>query len=169
MRQDSVDKPGPSKRLLNVTAWCTYASGVVSIFGIAFLFAFFVLGAPTGTYNDIAVIVQFVLMLPLVFTLYQVLRPIDPKVSLISSSFGLVGMTAVILLQLLLVTGVIPFAIQIVLVLLAFFVVLVWFVLNGRLAPFTDKLPDSMLFHVLAWLYIGYPLWAFNVGRRLQQ
>jgi hypothetical protein len=74
----------------------------------------------------------------------------------------------VIILQILLVTGVLPFANQIVPVVIAFLVVLVWFVINGYLARSTDKLPGSMLLHVLAGLYIGYPFWVFSAGRRMR-
>lgn len=75
-------------------------------------------------------------------------------------------MLAVIVLQLLLVTGVLSFQQQIGIVLVAFLVVLVWFVINGYLARSTNLLPKSMVLHVLGGLYIGYPIWAFSLGRR---
>jgi len=77
-------------------------------------------------------------------------------------------MLAVIVLQVLLVTGVLPFANQIVPVVIAFLVVLVWFIINGKLASFTAKLPSNMLLSVLAGLYFGYPFWAFSVWRRMR-
>ena len=77
-------------------------------------------------------------------------------------------MLAVIVLQLLLVTDVLPFANQIVPVVIAFLVVLVWFIINGVLARSTDKLPSNMLLNVLAGLYVGYPFWAFSTWRRLR-
>jgi hypothetical protein len=166
--EDSQPGLGPSEQLLRVASACAYASGIASIFGIIFLFAFFILGAPTGRLNDIAVIVQFLLMLPLAVALYQILRHINSTLSLIALLFGLIGMVAVIFLQFLLVVGVLPFTVQIVPVIMAFLIVLVWFVINGYLARFTDTLPTSMVFHVLAWLYVGYPFWAFSVGRRLR-
>lgn len=168
MTEDSQPRLKPSRQLLRVAPACAYASGIASVFGIIFLFAFFILGEPTGRLNDIAVIVQFVLMLPLAVALYQILRRINSILSLIALLFGLIGMVAVIVLQFLLVVGVLPFANQIVPVLIAFLIVLVWFVINGYLARFTDSLPNSMIFHVLAWLYVGYPFWAFSVGRRLR-
>jgi hypothetical protein len=158
----------PTGQLLRVAPAFAYASSVASVFGIIFLFAFFILRAPTGRLNDIAVIVQFLLMLPLAVALYQILKHVNSILSLIALLFGLIGMVAVIVLQFLLVVGVLPFADQIVPVLIAFLIVLVWFVINGYLARFTDSLPDSMAFHVLAWLYIGYPFWAISVGRRLR-
>ena len=160
--------PRPTTGLIGVAAWCAYVSGYVSILGIAFLFAFFVLGAPTGRLNDIAVIVQYSLMLPIALALYQILRSYNPSLSLAALLIGIPGMLAVIVLQILLVTGVLPFANQIVPVVIAFLVVLVWFVINGYQARSTDPKPDRMILHVLAGLYIGYPLWAFSVRRRLR-
>ena len=132
----------PSAGLIRAAAWCAYGSGIASAFGIAFLFAFFVLGAPTGRINA--------------------------KLSLAALLIGIPGMFAVIILQILLVTDVLPFANQIVPVVVAFLVVLVWFIVNGFLGRTSEKLPGGMLLHVLAGLYIGYPIWAFSVGRRLR-
>lgn len=153
---------------VRVAAFCAYTSGIVSIFGIVFLIAFFGLGAPTGRLNDIAVIVQYSLMLPIAFALYQILRPYNPGLSLAALLIGIPGMLAVIVLQILLVSGVMPFPVQIGLVVIAFLVVLVWFIIVGYLGRSTEKLPKSMLLHVLAGLYIGYPIWAFSLGRRLR-
>ncbi len=77
-------------------------------------------------------------------------------------------MVAVIVLQILLVTGVLPFAQQIGMVIVGFLMVLGWFVIMGYLVRSTDKLPNSMLLHVLAGLLIGYPIWAFLLWRRLR-
>ena len=49
----------------------------------------------------------------------------------------------------------------------AFMVILAWFIITGHLGRSTNKLPNSMLLHVLAGLYFGYPVWAFSLGRRL--
>ena len=153
--------------MARVAVWCAYASGIVSIFGIVFLLAFFGLRAPTGTLNDIAVIVQYSLMLPIAFALYQILRPFNSRLSLAALLIGVPGMIAVIILQALLVSDVIPFSAQIVPVIIAFLVVLVWFVIVGILGRSTERVPNGMLLHVLAGLYIGYPIWAFSLGRRL--
>ncbi|MFQ5944019.1 MAG: hypothetical protein ACE5JF_10740, partial [Anaerolineales bacterium] len=136
--------------VVGLAAWCAYASSIASILGIVFLFAFFGLGAPTGTLNDIAVIVQYSLMLPIALAFYLILRPHNPSLSLAALLVGIPGMLAVIVLQILLVTGVLPFAVQIGLVVIAFLVVLVWFIIIGYLGRSTDKLPNSMLLHVLA-------------------
>lgn len=158
---------GASRRFVRFAGWCAYASGIVSIFGIVFLVAFFTLGGLFGPLNDIAVIVQYILMLPIALTLRQLLRPYGPGLSLIGMLLGIVGMLAVIILQILLVAGALPFNQQIVMVIPAFLLVLVWFIINAILGRSSDLLPNSMLFNVLAGLYIGYPFWGYSVGRRL--
>ena len=46
------------RQLVRVAGWCAYASGIVSIFGILFLVAFFTTFiGPLGTLNDIAVVI----------------------------------------------------------------------------------------------------------------
>ena len=156
----------PSYRLAR---WCAYTSGVVSIFGIVSLVAFFTTFiGPLGILNDIAVVIQYVLMLPIAFALHQALRPHGPSLSLVAVVLGVAGMLGVIVLQLLFMTGMLPYAQYIVLVSAGFLVVLGWFVMVGYLGRFTDKLPNSMLLHVLAELYFGYPLWAFSLARRLR-
>ena len=157
-----------ANRSVRVAAFCAYASGVVSIFGIIFLFAFFGIGAPTGRLNDIAVIVQYSLMLPIAIALYQILREFNPRLNLVALLIGIPGMLAVIILQILLVTGAVPFSIQILPVIVAFLIVLIWFFIMGYLSRSTEMLPKSMLLHVLAGLYVGYPLWAFSVWRRMR-
>ena len=155
--------------LLYVAIWCCYASGLVSIFGIAFLVAFFTTFiGPLGTLNDIAVVIQYLLMLPLALALHQMLRPSGPTLSLVALLLGIPGMVAVVALQLLFVTGVLPYAQYIVLVSAGFLVVLGWFLMVRLLGQFTGVLPRSILLHILAGLYFGYPFWAFSLARRLR-
>ena len=156
-----------------MAGWCAYASGIVSIFGIVFLVALYVgifvfdgyFGF--GNLNDISVIVQYSLALPIALALHQALRPHRPVFSLVSLLLGVAGMIAAIVLQILLVAGVLSFREQVGMLFVAFMVVLAWFVITGYLARSSDKLPKSMLMYVLAGLYVGYPVWAFSLGRRL--
>jgi len=55
--------------LVGVAGWCAYLSGIVAIFGIVFLVAFFTVGGGFGKLNDIAAIVQLTFMLPIALTL----------------------------------------------------------------------------------------------------
>ena len=164
----SVHMPGP-RWLTRGAAWCAYASGGVSFFGIVFLVAFFTTFiGPLGTLNDIAVAIQYAFMLPIALALHGLVRPYGPVLSLVALLLGVAGIFAVIVLQILLVTGVLLFEQQVGMVIVGSLVVLAWFVITGHLGRSTGKLPNSMLLHVLAGLYFGYPVWAFSLGRRLR-
>ena len=133
-----------------MAGWCAYASGIVSIFGIVFLVAFFTTFiGPLGTLNDISVIIHYTLTLPIALVLRQLLQPHGPVLSLVAMLLGIVGMVAAIVLQVLLVTGVLSFTQQVGMVIVAFMVILAWFVLNGYLGRSTNNLPNSMLLHLL--------------------
>ena len=152
-----------------MAARCAFASGIVSIFGIVFLVAFFATFiGPLGTLNDIAVVIQYGLMIPIAFALHEMLRPQRPTLSLATLLLGVAGMIAVIVLQALLVAGVLSFEQQVGMVIPGFLVVLAWFVMVSHFGTPTDALPKSMLLHVAAGLYFGYPFWAFSLERRLR-
>ncbi len=157
----------PRDRLFRVSGWCAYASGVACIFGIVFLVVFFTVGGIFGPLNDIAVIVQYVLALPIVFALQRLQRPQNSALNRIATLIGVAGMLAVIALQTLLVTGVLPFSQQVGPVMGGFMVILAWFVISAYLGRDNNDVPSNMLLAVLAGLYIAYPIWAFSFGRQL--
>jgi hypothetical protein len=150
----------PQDRLFRVAGWCAYASGVACIF-------FGGAGGMFGTLNDIAVIVQYVIALPIVFAIQRLQRPQDPTLNRIATLIGIAGMLIVILLQTLLVLDVIPFSQQIGPVIGGFMVILAWFVLSAHIGRDNEDVPSNMTLAVLAGLYIAYPVWAFSLGRRL--
>ena len=154
--------------LPRVAIGCAYVSAVVSVFGIVSLVLFFTILPALGTLNDIAVIVQYTLMLPIAVYLHVTLRPHEPRRSTTAFIVGILGMLAVILLQLLLVTDVMSFGVQIGLVIAAFLVVLWWFVLVRRLSGGGDTVAEGIVLTVLAGLYFGYPFWAFSLARRIR-
>lgn len=135
--------------------------------GIVLLVAFVFRGGVFGPLNDVAVIVQYTLMLPIAVVLRRLLRERGPGLALAATTIGIFGMLAVVVLQSLLVLGAMPFSRQIVLVVPAFLVVLVWFVLCARLAGGDDPVPSGLPLSILAGLYVGYPVWGYTVGRRL--
>ncbi len=157
----------PPVWLMRLTVLFAFSSVIASVFGIVFLVIFFTFGGIFGTFNDIVVIIQHLLMMPIAITLWRLSRPDRSTLSFAALLIGMAGMIAVVLLQLLLVTGNLPFSQQIGMVIIAFLVVLVWFIINQYLGPNTDILPRSMLLTVLAGLCFGYPVWAFSLGRRL--
>ena len=166
--------PAPTRtrpdRLVRVAGLCAYASGIACIFGIGFLVAFLTtfIGL-MGTLNDVSVIVQYTLALPVVLALQRLLQPRGPTLSLVALVLGLVGMAGVIVLQALLVVGVLSFGRQIGMVVAAFMAILAWLVITGHLGRTTKTSPKDMFLHVLAGLYFGYPVWAFSLARRLRE
>ncbi len=158
---------GPPAALLRLAGRCAYASGIASIFGIAFLVIFFSIGGIFGPLNDVMVIIHYALLLPILVALHRIVHRYNPPLSAAAAVLGVAGIAAVVVLQALLVAGVLPFTTQIWLVVPAFLVVLACFVLIWELDRQTGILPGGVLLHVLAGLYIGYPFWAFALGRRL--
>jgi hypothetical protein len=164
-----VTVPREGLGLVRVAGWCAYASGVVSIFGIVFLVAFFAgVGGKFGTLNDVAVIIQYVLMLPIAVALWRYLQPDNERLSHIAFLIGMVGILTVIALQTLLVANLIPFQSYIVIVSAGFLVATAWFVITGIVGRAAGKLPNGLVLDILAGLYVGYPIWAFRLGHRLR-
>ena len=151
-------------------ALCSFLSGIAAAFGLIFLFIFYSdinTRGHFGTLNDIAVTVQYILMLPIAVALYQQLRPINSTRARTNLTIGLAGMLAVIILQLLLILEVIPFYAQIGPVIIAFLVVLAWFLMNRALGRVSDILPKGLPLTILAGLVFGYPIWSYRLGRNL--
>jgi hypothetical protein len=165
---------GLKNPIVTLIALCAFLSGIFAIVGIIFLFKFYSdieKNGRFGTLNDIMVIIQYVLMVPIAIYLYRLLRPTDPRRARNNLIIGLVGMTAVIGLQLLLVLGVITFAVQIGFVIVGFFIVLGWFLRNRshsqEAGEETTPIPQNKLLTILAGLVFGYPVWAYQFGRKL--
>lgn len=151
-------------------------SGIVSTIGIIFLIAMFILfaaqnrslGATFGMVNDICVALQYLLTIPLALALDQILRPYNPALIRLATIFGVIMMLIVSGLQLALVFGAISFEKQVIWVTLAMLGgVGTWLMITGIAARSVEKLPNSVLMSGLAVPYVGYPLWAFWLGRHL--
>ncbi len=152
------------------------ASGIVGGIGLAFLvgmFAAFAAGARStgmtlGWINDVTGVVTLPLAVPGILALHAQVRP---HAGTQADALLLVGAGAggsIVVLQVLLVTGAVPFEQQIGPVSLAFLVLGAWFVLYGRLAARSGVLPDGTRLGVLAATYAGYPVWAFRIARALE-
>ncbi len=154
---------------VRITIWAAYTSGIAAAIGLVFLVIFFS-GVPIfGPLNDLAVIVQYLLMLPITFAVYQLLQPYGQRLNNLALGVGVIGFIAVILLQSMLVLGVIPFRQQIVLVIPAFFVGTGWFILIERLGREEARLPKGFILHILAGLVFAYPIWAFKFAGKLKR
>jgi hypothetical protein len=158
-------------------AWAAYASGAVSAVGLVFLialYASFGVGAVSqglvfGWINDVSAIVNSVLMVPIAVALHIVLRPHAPILSGLAMAIGIVAIAAITVLQSLLVLGALTFAQEIGPVLIAFLVLVVWLVLTGYLGGSSGVLPHGLRMGIIAATYLGYPIWAYWLGRHLQR
>lgn len=149
---------------MKLAGWCAYISGVVSVIGIVFLGLMFAGLERFGPMNDVTIIIQYIVMLPIVIAVWMILRPQGNPLNTPMLVLGLAAMAAVIVLQVLLVTGVLPFERQVYMVTAAFLVGIGWYVATGQMARPLGLLPRSVPLQVLAGLYVGYPVWAFKVG-----
>ncbi|NJN53806.1 MAG: hypothetical protein HC804_03035 [Anaerolineae bacterium] len=151
-------------------------SGIISTIGVFFLIVMFVLfttpykelGMTFGQINDICIAIQYLLTIPLALALDRVLRPYHPTFIRLATVIGIASMIVVILLQLALVYGFLTFEQQVGWVTLAMIGgVGSWLIVTGFVARSTGRLPRSVLMSALAVPYLGYPVWAFWLGRRL--
>lgn len=151
-------------------------SGIISAVGVAFLIIMFALfatpykewGMTFGMLNDICIAIQYLLTIPITLVLDRMLRPYHPTLIRLATVVGITSMIIVILLQLALITGVLPFEQQVGWVTLAMIGgVGSWLLVTGFVARATGMLPRSVLMSALAVPYLGYPVWAFWLGRRL--
>jgi hypothetical protein len=163
--------------LLRLGACIAYASGVVAAIGLVFLIALYVsfaIGATSqglvfGWINDVSAIVWGLLMLPLAVGLHVLLRPNAPTLSGLAMFIGIGAILAIIVLQSLLVVGVMTFEHQVGLVSIAFLFLAVWFLTTGYLGSSSGVLPHGLRMGILAATYVGYPIWAYWLGRNLQR
>lgn len=150
--------------------------GIVSGIGVVLLIGMFVLfgasnlplGLTFGRLNDIIVALQYLLSIPIALALYRILVPYHPALMRIATIVGIAMMLVVVGLQLLLIVGTLRFEEQVIWVSLAMIVgVGSWLVITGLVARSTRRLPMSVLLSAIAVPYVGYPLWAFWLGRHL--
>jgi len=159
----------------DVAGWTAYASGLLAAVGIAFLipmFVSFAVGAATsgrafGQINDVLVMASYALAVPSTVALRSVLQPQTRRWSDPLALIGVGSMVAIVILQLLLVVGALTFEEQFGFVSIAGLVLGGWFVATGYLARSNGLLPHGVRDGLLAAGYVGYPIWAFNLGRHL--
>lgn len=172
----AISQAASTDPLIRAAGAFAIVSGIVSAVGVVFLITMFalfagsntVLGETFGMLNDICVAVQYLLAIPVALALHQILLPHNPPLIRAATAIGIIMMVIVILLQMALVFGVVPFEKQVVWVSLAMIVgVGSWLVITGLVARSAGVLPGSVLMSAIAVPYVGYPAWAFWLGRRL--
>lgn len=167
MRSNTQPKDNSSARPEQFVSLCTIISAIAAVLGLIFLAIFFSGVGVFGPLNDIAVTIQYIFMLPIAFLIYRRIEPQGRFISISVTLIGVLGMLAVIVLQTLLVVGVISFGQQIGMVVIAFLVVMLWFVLVESLGRDDEIIPKGRLLAVLAGMIIGYPVWAKRLRRNL--
>jgi hypothetical protein len=114
------------------------------------------------------VAIQYLLTIPIALALYRILLPHNPTLIRVATIGGVAAMLIVIVLQLALIFEVLTFQQQVVWASLAMIVgVGSWLVITGLVARSTERLPNSVVMSAVAVPYLGYPVWAFWLGRRL--
>ena len=165
-----------SDPVIRVAGGFAIVSGIISAIGVIFYIIMFVLfatplkalGLKFGLLNDVCVAIQYLLTIPVALALYRILLPYNPALIRLATVVGIAMMLVVIGLQLALIIGAVTFEKQVVWVSLAMIVgVGSWLVVTGLVARSTGRLPHSVLMSSLAVPYLGYPLWAFWLGRLL--
>lgn len=155
--------------------WAAIVSGAAAAIGIVFLvamFASFAAGATAsgqayGRINDMLVLVSYLLAAPSVVAVHALLRLRAPWLSGVLAIVGLGAIGAIVVLQYLLISEALTFEEQVGPVSIAIFVLGAWFVTTGYLGSSNGVLPRGLRMGLVAATYVGYPIWAVWVGRRL--
>jgi hypothetical protein len=171
-RQVAPDLCLPMRRIVG---WLAYSSGIVAAVGVVFIVGMYVLffagmmttGERFGSINDAAILIQYLLALPIPVALHKLVQARSPVLSRVAMMIGIVGMIAIIVLQYLLIAGVLTFEQQVGAVSVALLAVAVWLVVTGWLGRSTGMLPGSLRMSIIGASYVGFPIWAFWLGRRL--
>ena len=85
--------------------WTAIASGIVGLFGLAFIFLFFTVGQPFGTFNDISIGLTAVLSLVLVWMLYPRIHGQAPLLSQVTLVISILGASLVVVGSAFAITG----------------------------------------------------------------
>jgi len=143
-------------------------SAIFAVIGLVFIVIFYAGVGIFGPLNDVAYMTQIIFTLPLVIYVYRQLKSRGESHALRITLVGLFGMFSVIVLQVLLITGILQFAIQIGMLLVAIVFVVAWFVLVNRYSQDDGLIPHGRLLAVLAGMTIGYPIWAYRFRRNFK-
>lgn len=162
-----VRMAGPTVRL----------SALVAVVGIVFLvlmFAGFAMDArgpamAFGWINDLSIVVMYLLLVPTVMALHGLTRPGRSALATVVALAGLAGIAWVVVWQGLLVAGTLTFDQEIGPVTFGYLALAIWFVVAGFMASTSGDLPRGAWMGLLGASYLGYPIWAIWIGRRLER
>jgi hypothetical protein len=151
------------------------ASGIIGAVGLGFLvamYAAFAAGARSagmalGWVNDVTAVVTLPLALPGMLALHARLRPTAGRAGDVLLVVGVGSSGAIVVLQLLLVTGALTFEQQVGPVMVAYLGLGTWLVTSSWLGHRAGVLDFGAGTGAFAALYVGYPVWAFRLARQL--
>lgn len=163
-----------SSFVLRAAVLAAYAGAAVSSLGILFIVLFYVgflahvhVLLILGPLNDLCILVQYALAVPLAIAFHRLLHAHSPRQSLNLFILGLAGMVCVVLFQALLLLGAMPFRVQLPLASGSILVIGAWLLITGVWARHVGTLRASTTLLVGAALYFGYPFWAYRVAQQL--
>jgi hypothetical protein len=157
---------GPGSLAMLVAA----VAGAVGIVFVLLMFASFAVGAKPagmafGWINDVAVLLQYLLAVPGVLAIGAALRPVSPALARFGTALAIAGIAVIVVFQGLLVAGAMTFEQEIGPASAGFLVLGVWLVAAAVVGRRSGRVPVSPAVAVAAALYMGFPLWAYRVGR----
>jgi len=153
------------------------ASGVIGVAMVGTLVAMYGLFAlgprardtalDVGWINDVLAIVVYGMALPVVPALHVIVKETGTARSVVLALVGAGSLVATITLQWLLATGRLTFEAQILPVSIALLSTGAWMVATGFLARSVGFLRHGVRNGLLGMFYVGYPIWAIDLGRSL--
>jgi hypothetical protein len=88
----------------HLAGWSAYLTAIATIIGFVTLIAFFMVGEPYGTINDVSSVVIALSALPVLYSLYQLHRSAAPSISLTAVIIGVIAALNAAVLQIILIT-----------------------------------------------------------------
>jgi hypothetical protein len=168
--------PAARRATTRLAGTCLYASAVTGTVGVVTIIGMFaafgagnqLAGERLGFINDVSAFPTLLLAVPAVLETRRLLRPTAPRLTDAITLLALAGTAGVLALQALLVTRALTLERQFPLVMLAYLGLQVWYVAMGLLGSRSGVLPKGGRMGVVAVTYVGYPVWAVWLGRRLR-
>jgi hypothetical protein len=164
---------------LRASTLCAYTSGAVAAVGVPLLLGMYgaiILRGPRhpavtrlGIPNDACVLAQYALAIPVAVTLHDRNRATAPRASLAVTGLGVSAMTAIVVLQAMLLAEILEFEDQVIWVGIAMLILVIWFLAVGHIGRSSGLLSGrTRIMSLLGASYFGYPIWAFWLGRQLR-
>lgn len=160
------------RRMAGQALLASAVTGAVAVGFLAAMFASFAAGAQVagerfGYVNDVLGIVTPALAAPAVLVVSRLVAGPRGGIAATLTVVGLGSLAAVMVLQALLVAKILTFEQQMAPVTVAMVVWGGWFVAVGFAGSRSGTLPVGPRLGLGALLYVGYPVWAWRVGRFL--